>query len=199
MDKFTKSRKFLSTMAGVILVIILLFIEPLFLTSVFNTVLGYAGLLMVGVAMAGRSYSSVYISGYKTQKLIMQGPYSITRNPLYFFSFLGYIGITAAFGSIVLIVIVSAIFLLYYIPLMREEESRLTDAFGEDFSDYKKRVPLFIPRSWNIEAPEDYSVRTPSLLPNIFDTVWFLVAYVVLSAAAELHSLGILYALIVLP
>lgn len=192
MDKFTKFRKMLSFIAGVGLFVVLLFVEPVLVGTVVHTIMGYIGVLLVGVAMAGRAYSSVYISGYKTEKLIMQGPYSITRNPLYFFSLLGYVGIMMAFGSIIVLIAVTAAFLAYYIPLMREEEQRLTNHFGNDFIDYKNRVPLLFPKNMKIESPEDYNVRTPSLLPNIFDTVWFLVVYVLLAAAAELHNLGVL-------
>ncbi len=196
MDKFTKFRKMLSFIGGIGLFIALLFIEPVLTGTVLQTLMGYVGILLVGVAMAGRAYSSVYISGYKTQKLITQGPYSITRNPLYFFSLLGYIGIMLAFGSLTILIVVTGAFLAYYIPLMKEEERRLTGAFGDEFTQYKNRVPLLFPRSTKIDSPEDYSVKTPSLLPNIFDTVWFLVVYVLLAGAAELHNLGVLHSVI---
>ncbi|GIS42766.1 MAG: hypothetical protein Ct9H90mP15_08060 [Candidatus Neomarinimicrobiota bacterium] len=33
---------------------------------------------------------SLYVEGFKTKKLITEGPYSMVRNPLYFFTVLYY-------------------------------------------------------------------------------------------------------------
>ena len=58
-----------------------------------TTVLFFFGAVLVGIASIGRLWCSIYIAGYKTKKLIAEGPYSMCRNPLYFFSFLGAIGV----------------------------------------------------------------------------------------------------------
>ena len=52
-----------------------------------------AGCTLVGIATVGRLWCALYIAGYKTDKLITSGPYSMCRNPLYFFSLLGGIGV----------------------------------------------------------------------------------------------------------
>lgn len=43
------------------------------------------------VAALGRVWTSAYISGRKNHELVVNGPYSLTRNPLYFFSFFAYL------------------------------------------------------------------------------------------------------------
>ena len=53
------------------------------------TVVGLAG---TGAACAGRLWCSVYIAGKKNRELVKVGPYSVCRNPLYFFSLVGAIG-----------------------------------------------------------------------------------------------------------
>jgi protein-S-isoprenylcysteine O-methyltransferase Ste14 len=42
-----------------------------------------------------RLWCSLYISGYKNSQLITSGPYSLCRNPLYFFSFVGFAALCA--------------------------------------------------------------------------------------------------------
>ena len=56
-------------------------------------ILFLVGCLCVGAAMVGRMWCAQYIAGYKNDVLVREGPYSVCRNPLYFFSFLGGIGV----------------------------------------------------------------------------------------------------------
>lgn len=58
-----------------------------------STILFLLGLLLVGVATVGRLWCSLYISGHENSELITTGPYSLSRNPLYFFSLPGFAGI----------------------------------------------------------------------------------------------------------
>ena len=44
---------------------------------------------MAGIGAFGRIWCSLYIAGYKNNVLVIEGPYSMCRNPLYFFSFIG--------------------------------------------------------------------------------------------------------------
>lgn len=77
-------------------------------------------------------------------RLVTNGPYQITRNPIY----TGILGMT--FGSalslgqgIILFGIIAE--LLFFMNRIRNEEKLLADAFGEQFLQYKSRVPQLIP------------------------------------------------------
>ena len=59
---------------------------------VFASLLFMVGVFMLAMGSLGRMWCSLYIAGYKNKKLVTAGPYSMTRNPLYFFSMLGFIG-----------------------------------------------------------------------------------------------------------
>ena len=67
-----------------------------------------AGLLAWPVLAAGvslRLWSTLHIGGHKRQRVVMDGPYSICRNPLYLFSLLATLGVglgscTLAFPAI---------------------------------------------------------------------------------------------------
>jgi len=54
--------------------------------EIFGSCLFFAGTLLAGVAVTGRAWSLMYISGKKNASLVTVGPYSLCRNPLYFFS-----------------------------------------------------------------------------------------------------------------
>ena len=51
---------------------------------------------MAGIGAFGRIWCSLYIAGYKNNVLVIEGPYSMCRNPLYFFSFIGGLGVACA-------------------------------------------------------------------------------------------------------
>src|SRR5262245_59839085 len=57
-----------------------------------DTTLEVLSFVLLSVSEFGRVWVSAYISGRKTVELVTDGPYSITRNPLYFFTFIAYIG-----------------------------------------------------------------------------------------------------------
>jgi protein-S-isoprenylcysteine O-methyltransferase Ste14 len=99
-------------------------------------VLFLSGLVLIGIATVGRLWCSLYISGYKNSQLVTAGPYSMCRNPLYFFSFLGFVGIGLATetASIPLALIVAV--LLVYPHVIKREEAHLRSKFGEAFTRY---------------------------------------------------------------
>src|SRR3954469_5447769 len=55
-----------------------------------SSLLGFA---LVTTATLRRLWSLAFISGHKNASLVQDGPYSCTRNPLYFFSAIGALGL----------------------------------------------------------------------------------------------------------
>jgi hypothetical protein len=103
----------------------------------------------IGVAL---SLMGVWIRGWaaghirKNQRLAVSGPYAYTRNPLYLGSFIMGLGLSVGGGYWWFPVLFVILFLGIYLPVMRVEAGDLTDLFGEDFAEYARNVPLFIPR-----------------------------------------------------
>ena len=104
------------------------------------------GLLAIIACIAGRSWSILYIGGRKTNQLVSLGPYSVSRNPLYVFSFLGAFGIGLQSGSLTIGLVCLAIAAVIFVPVVQREEEVLARTFGAEFDAYRSRVPRFGPR-----------------------------------------------------
>ncbi|MDD2714539.1 MAG: isoprenylcysteine carboxylmethyltransferase family protein [Candidatus Wallbacteria bacterium] len=82
----------------------------------------------------------------KNRELARSGPYSLTRNPLYFGSFMMGFGFSVLLLPVSLILGFCIAFSCAYLPKMRQEESDLRRFFGSDFENYSNQVPLFFPK-----------------------------------------------------
>lgn len=131
--------------------------------SASNLVLETGALILLLVAAMGRLWSAAFITGKKSRVLVTDGPYSLVRNPLYFFSFLGFVGVGLAFESVTLALVLAGVFFLTHWPAIISEERRLRELFGEAFDDYMRRVPRFIPRMRKPEFCESMAV-SPRIL-----------------------------------
>ena len=81
------------------------------------------GILFVGIASLGRLWCSLYIAGYKNKSLITEGPYSVSRNPLYFFSAIGVTGVGFATETASFPIALIILFSIYYPMVIKKEEN----------------------------------------------------------------------------
>lgn len=80
-------------------------------------------------------------------KLVTTGPYAYVRNPMLTGVFILLFGLGILFNSVSLAFIFTPIFILLNVfELKAIEESELEKRLGEEYTEYKKRVPMFIPR-----------------------------------------------------
>ena len=112
--------------------------EISFISSIFFLV----GCVFVGIASLGRLWCSLYIAGYKNDTLVTLGPYSISRNPLYFFSMVGGIGVGLVTETVLIPVAVLILFLIYYPIVIRDEESRLLNMHGAKYIFYHDAISI---------------------------------------------------------
>ncbi|MBU4134408.1 isoprenylcysteine carboxylmethyltransferase family protein [bacterium] len=113
--------------------------------GVANLVFEIMGYSLLFMSALGRMWASAYIAGKKGKEFVATGPYSITRNPLYFFSFLGYIGVGMAFESLSLTVGMAALFFFTHWNTILSEEKGNHQRFGSVYEAYAGQVPRFIP------------------------------------------------------
>lgn len=149
------------------------------------------GLFLVGVASLGRMWCSLYIAGYKNGRLVTEGPYSVCRNPLYFFSMLGVLGIGCCTEMLTFPLLFVGAFAVFYPYVIRSEETRLEELFGAEFQKYKEEVPAFFPRFSAFREPETYHVRPAAYRKAMFDALWFVWMAGILEIIEGLKELGL--------
>jgi protein-S-isoprenylcysteine O-methyltransferase Ste14 len=137
-------------------------------------ILFLAGCVLVGIASLGRLWCSLYIAGYKTDHLITLGPYSVSRNPLYFFSLLGGLGVGLATETFTVPMLILIMFALYYPFVIRHEENKLRNIYGDQYEAYFRSVPQFWPKWSLLEEPNEYVVTPKVFRRHMYSALWFI-------------------------
>ena len=104
--------------------------------------------LWIGGAIAlGGGLLRFWAAGHIEKGIVLTqgGPYGFTRNPLYLGSFIMALGIILAGQGYWLLLPFILFFVVFYYPVMREEERELHQGYGDRFLDYSEKVPLFFP------------------------------------------------------
>ncbi|MGI8510898.1 MAG: methyltransferase family protein, partial [Gemmatimonadaceae bacterium] len=81
------------------------------------------------------------------QRLVTYGPFAWSRNPLYNGNFLIWIGFAIISGVLWFVPIAILLFAVEYSLIVRFEEGVLESTFGEEYLEYKRHTPCWIPRS----------------------------------------------------
>ena len=159
----------------------------------------WAGIVLIVICILGRTWASLYIGGRKNEQLVTIGPYSITRNPLYFFSVIGAAGFGAQLGSIAVALVFAVLTWLVLHLVIIQEERVLADHYGVLFADYVKAVPQFFPNTklW-LDEPT-LVIRPPRVLLTFADASVFLLSVPIAEGFEWLQDSRILPVLLVLP
>lgn len=118
----------------------------------FEESLFVAGILLTGLGLLGRLWCLAYITGRKKRVLVVTGPYSLCRHPLYFSSFVGGVGLGLCTETLTAPLLIALAFAIYYRRAIRHEERFLIENFP-GYAAYRRRVPAFFPR-WSGFADE---------------------------------------------
>jgi len=103
----------------------------------------WLGAVLAGAGEAMRVWASTHI--VKLDVLTKSGPYSSTRNPLYFGSFLLGCGLLVIAMNATLAIIYFGIFLIVYPITIMAEARELEEKFGADYREYTQNTPAFFP------------------------------------------------------
>ena len=106
--------------------------------------LAIAGIVVLGLGL--KACPLKVISGRERSALVTHGIYSYIRNPLclscILLSFSAAIGFKSAAGLVVAVLSLIAA----YLHALLWEERELERRFGSEYSEYKRKVGMFIPR-----------------------------------------------------
>ena len=90
-----------------------------------------------------RAWASGYIN--KNMELATDGPYSMTRNPLYFGNFILGVGIAIASNSLYGYIIFAIYYFVFFPALIIIEKNRMKKLFGEKYDKWAKHLNSFFP------------------------------------------------------
>ena len=189
---FAKHRRFISRLMSVALIGIILFTRTTIENELMKIVLDKAGLLLITLGALGRIWAYMYIAGYKINTLVQEGPYSTVRNPLFFFSFLGTVGIALATENIIFMVLIIMLFLIYYPFVILHEEEELKNIHKENFFKYAQNTPRFLPRFSKLTQPIKYEVNAKVFNRIFVSVIWFFIAYIFIFFIKFMHSKGLI-------
>jgi len=185
-------RKYLSLILMIFIVVLLCISESIWTDTITGDMMFIAGLLFATVCSTGRLWCSAFISGYKRDVLITDGPYSMCRNPLYFFSFTGGIGIGLATESLMTTILIITVFSVYYPRVIRQEEERLLYLHGGLYREYMKSTPSFFPSPSLYREPDEYIIRPHPFRKRLLDSSVALWVLALIYLIHTLHRHGIL-------
>lgn len=167
--------------------------------SVLHEGLEAFGLGLIAICIVGRAWCSLYIGGRKKAEIVDRGPYSISRNPLYVFSFMGAFGIGAQTGSVTLAALFLVLAVVVFHFTVKREEAWLSEVFGQTYADYCARTPRFGPdfSKWRDEGTLE--IRPQFFLTTLRDGLMFLLAVPLFESVEKLQDIGWLASLLHLP
>jgi protein-S-isoprenylcysteine O-methyltransferase Ste14 len=150
-------------------------------------------------------------------KLVVEGFYAHTRNPMYVGNFLITVGVGITYGSPWIYFLVIPFFSFVYVTIVMAEEAFLSDKFGGEYEDYVQRVNRFVPDfrgiknslkdfhyDWKRALRKDYGTIFGTLFGILIINLWktyYLYGFqarkgAIVILAVLFIPLGLLYALV---
>lgn len=194
-----RRRRTLGMLGGLLAVLLPFFSSVWAADSLMFQFTRMAGLALVLLAVLGRCWCMLYLGGHKGSSLISQGPYSVSRNPLYGFSLCAVLGMGALSGSVLLGPILAVFVYAVFNNVIDEEEVLLNKVFGADYQDYCARVPRFGPRLSQWRSPDELPVSISGLARTLRDALPYFLIWPLFALAQWMQVQGWVPVLLRLP
>ena len=188
-----KSRVCVSRFFAVVILLLAVFTSHSFnQEGVIDIAFELSGLFLLTICSMGRLWALVYISGNKRVELITDGPYSIVRNPLYFFSLIGALGIGLVSENLLILALMIVFHGAYYPLTIIAEEKKLEGTFGDVYREYRNKVPRFLPKPLLYKGSELYTINVKTFVRNFVDGMWFIWVFLLLHTIEMAQNSGYL-------
>lgn len=104
------------------------------------------GLVIIGLLLAAwgiitfRRVGTAIIPHHRATRIVAEGPYRFTRNPMYTGMTIAYLGGAVLLGTWWPVVLLPIVLVMLVRFVVRREERYLSDAFGVEYAEYRARV-----------------------------------------------------------
>ncbi len=113
------------------------------LVGIFWITWAYSYLVFVGKGLPFEVFGKAL---QPTQVLVTTGPYAYTRNPMVLGALFVLLGVAFLARSPSGLILIPVVALITYVYLVTFEEKALLERFGSDYEEYRRNVPVLIPR-----------------------------------------------------
>ena len=100
------------------------------------------GLTVIGFVIMWKGWKLIHDA---KDSLVMEGPYAYVRHPQYSGLFVIMIGMLIQWPTIITALMFHVLVFIYY-RLSKKEEDEMIKTFGDEYKQYRGRVPMFIPK-----------------------------------------------------
>jgi protein-S-isoprenylcysteine O-methyltransferase Ste14 len=100
-----------------------------------------AGIIAVVIGLGLYAWCLVF---YSPPALVRDGPYRISRNPMYVSGLFVWFGWVVTYGSPVVFLALVVLWVMFAFRVIPHEERLLEDLFGDEYLEYKKSVRRWI-------------------------------------------------------
>ncbi len=191
MARYQESRRFVLAIAICLLCFLLVFSGSPHSELTHERIEAH-GLALILIGIGGRLWSILYIGGRKSAEIVTTGPYSVVRNPLYFFSTIAAAGVGTQTGSITVAMAAATLCATaFYIVAMREE-AHLKALFGAPYEAYLQRVPRFVPNPWLFKDQAEVAFSPHIFNHTLRDGLVFLISIPFFELIEESQELGLI-------
>lgn len=190
------NRFFFQRLFGVLLVIFIAISSPPSFPYHLEYLMVGLGIVLLLCGLMGRMYATLYIGEQKSSRLVCEGPYTLCRNPLYFFSFIAFLGVLCLNLQISLLAVGGALYLWIYRQTIRKEEEFLKEKLaGSNYEEYLKSTPRFFPTFKHFSYPKIVNVHIAGVhkeLKNLLAWIGGTLAMILLNWLQSIEILPVL-------
>lgn len=189
LGRIQRLRKAALLVLGLTALAVLAFVQSAWPEGAHETI-EVAGIWLLVLAIAGRAWCTLYIGGRKLAALVTTGPYSISRNPLYLFTFLGVLGVGMQTGAVLPGLVLAAATIMVFRAVVVQEERALLGMFGEAYAYYCTQVPRFGPSFAHWRDSASLEINPQRLMRTVGDALLLLLAFPLMETIELLQKSG---------